>query len=75
MGVGIAARIKENVMVLPTTGGVSNFLKGKEGFVYSETSKNSTGTEHYLWIEVWNDGMGGSGTDRYYVPAFAVKLI
>ena len=30
---GIPARIKENVMVLPREGGVSEFCKGKEGFV------------------------------------------
>ena len=69
------ARIKENVMALPSNGGISDFLSGRKGFVHPETTKNAFGTTHYVWMEDWNDGMGGSGRDIYYVPAFAVELL
>ncbi len=72
---GIPARIKENIMVLPSKGGVSEFCKGKEGFVAPERTKNSSGILHFVWLEPWSDGMGGSGRDVYYVPAFSIELL
>jgi len=71
----IPARINANVMALPSKGGISDFRSGREGFVHPETTKNSFGSPHFVWLEDWNDGMGGSGCDIYYVPAFAVELL
>ena len=64
--VPVPARIKDNVMVLPSRGGVSDFPKGKDGFVRPETTKNSFGTTCYVWITSY---------DNYYVPAFAIELL
>ncbi len=71
----IPARIKNNVMILPSKGGVSEFLKDKRGLVRPDITYNSFGSPCYVWAEPWHDGMGGSGSDIYYVPAFAVELL